>query len=136
MVVVCVAGGVFLGWYLVFYLKISWYSVFDLLAGDWIWILFFSDICYFCFKMTVFAIWRQEKAKLRVTFLSLLKKKTIKKTKHMKKKSWEWQRNRSWSHLIPYLCEVRSGDQLLCWHKRTIRNFKEQLNGNETKGYF
>ena len=39
-------------------------------------------------------------------------------------------------HLIPYLTEVHSGDHLLCLHKRTIGNFKKQLNENETKGYF
>ena len=40
------------------------------------------------------------------------------------------------SHRIPKLREVHSGNHLLCLHKRTIRNFKEQLNENETKEYF
>ena len=31
--------------------------------------------------------------------------------------------------------EVHSGNHLLCLHKRTVRNFKEQLNEIATKGY-
>ena len=34
------------------------------------------------------------------------------------------------------LNEDHSGNHLLCLHKRTTRNSKEQLNENETKGYF
>ena len=44
----------------------------------------------------------------------------------------KWSR----SHLISSLGEVHLGNHLLCLHKRTIGNFKKQLNENETKGYF
>ena len=40
------------------------------------------------------------------------------------------------SHLIPQLSKVHSGNHLLCLHKRTIENFKEQLKEIEAKGYF
>ena len=45
-----------------------------------------------------------------------------------------WERSRS--HRIPKLCQVQSGNHLLCLHKQTIGNFIEQFNKNETKDIF